>query len=206
MVVAPPAAPAEDEQTAEWVVYFKELLSSKPSISAAIAAIETLIEYIQQSSGGCIFVCMLCFYCFCYEGREKGGETEKGRDRHAELFLDALTETWKWKWWGQLAILCNVHLRDANGLLLILFACTAATLAELRNGLKSVITALTKSTDSKITSVSSGCELFLRFITLKADYVQSFEECKNQLVKHGRFFWVCLLSGRKHGTHLAGLF
>ena len=41
------------------------------------------------------------------------------------------------------------------------------TLSELLEGIRSVIDALTSSMDSKITSVSSGCELFLRFITLK---------------------------------------
>ncbi len=64
----------------------------------------------------------------------------------------------------------------------------AGTLAELRDGLARVITALTKSTSSAITSIASGCELFLRFITLKADYVKSFDECKQQLVQHGKRF------------------
>jgi translation initiation factor eIF-2B subunit alpha len=41
-------------------------------------------------------------------------------------------------------------------------ASDAATLSELRDGIKSVIDVLTCSMPSKITSVSSGCELFLR--------------------------------------------
>eukprot|EP00039_Didymoeca_costata_P019400 m.337393 g.337393 ORF g.337393 m.337393 type:complete len:536 (+) comp18116_c0_seq1:105-1712(+) len=61
----------------------------------------------------------------------------------------------------------------------------AATLTGLREGIKSVMDALTGSMDSKITSVSSGCELFLRFITLKAEYSKDFDECKRQLVDTG---------------------
>ena len=40
----------------------------------------------------------------------------------------------------------------------------------------------------KITSVSSGCELFLRFITLKIEASQEFAECKQQLVDSGNVF------------------
>jgi len=40
----------------------------------------------------------------------------------------------------------------------------AETLSELRDDLKAVMSALTKSRATKITSVSSGCELFLRFM------------------------------------------
>jgi len=63
------------------------------------------------------------------------------------------------------------------------------TLSELLEGIRSVIDALTSSMDSKITSVSSGCELFLRFITLKAaEYSQDFDACKQQLVAKGGDF------------------
>lgn len=41
----------------------------------------------------------------------------------------------------------------------------AETLSELRENLKSVIDVLTK-TEGSVVSISSGCELFLRFITL----------------------------------------
>ena len=41
----------------------------------------------------------------------------------------------------------------------------AETLSELRENLKSVIDVLTK-TEGSVASISSGCELFLRFITL----------------------------------------
>lgn len=46
-----------------------------------------------------------------------------------------------------------------------LFFCSAETLSELRENLKAVIEALTKA-EGSVTSISSGCELFLRFITL----------------------------------------
>ena len=41
----------------------------------------------------------------------------------------------------------------------------AETLSELRENLKEVIEVLTR-TEGSVTSISSGCELFLRFITL----------------------------------------
>ena len=43
--------------------------------------------------------------------------------------------------------------------------CSAETLSELRENLKAVIEALSKA-EGSVTSISSGCELFLRFITL----------------------------------------
>ena len=47
----------------------------------------------------------------------------------------------------------------------VLFSVTAETLAGLRKGLQDCISWLMQ-TDSSVTSISSGCELFLRFITL----------------------------------------
>jgi translation initiation factor eIF-2B subunit alpha len=46
-----------------------------------------------------------------------------------------------------------------------------------------------------VTSVSSGCELFLRFITLKADYVRDFDDCRRQLQEHGGRVWAGFLGG-----------
>ena len=45
------------------------------------------------------------------------------------------------------------------------FIFVAETLSELRENLKEVIEVLTR-TEGSVTSISSGCELFLRFITL----------------------------------------
>ena len=45
------------------------------------------------------------------------------------------------------------------------FIFIAETLSELRENLKEVIEVLTR-TEGSVTSISSGCELFLRFITL----------------------------------------
>ena len=46
-----------------------------------------------------------------------------------------------------------------------IFVHVAETLSELRENLKEVIEVLTR-TEGSVTSISSGCELFLRFITL----------------------------------------
>ncbi len=47
-----------------------------------------------------------------------------------------------------------------------MYIIAAETISELREGLTSVIQMLTALSDCNITSVSSACELFLRFITL----------------------------------------
>ena len=48
---------------------------------------------------------------------------------------------------------------------MVIIQSTAETVSELRETLQDVIKELTKA-DKSVTSVSSGCELFLRFITL----------------------------------------
>eukprot|EP00730_Choanoeca_flexa_P000483 TRINITY_DN10215_c0_g1_i3.p1 TRINITY_DN10215_c0_g1~~TRINITY_DN10215_c0_g1_i3.p1 ORF type:complete len:326 (+),score=68.59 TRINITY_DN10215_c0_g1_i3:211-1188(+) len=73
-------------------------------------------------------------------------------------------------------------------LLTFLRQCDAETLAELRDSVKAITDALIESTETTITSVSSGCELFLRFITLKADAQQDFAECKQGLIQSGEQF------------------
>jgi len=75
-------------------------------------------------------------------------------------------------------------------------ASDAATLSELRDGIKSVINALTTAMPSKITSVSSGCELFLRTITLKIEASDDFAECKKQLVDTGNKYLKRATMGR----------
>eukprot|EP00052_Salpingoeca_macrocollata_P005134 m.45645 g.45645 ORF g.45645 m.45645 type:complete len:300 (-) comp14687_c0_seq2:214-1113(-) len=76
-------------------------------------------------------------------------------------------------------------------------ASNATTLSELRNNIQEVINALTKCAATKITSVSSGCELFLRFITLKADYTHDFADCKRQLIDSGEIFLKKATQGRQ---------
>ncbi|XP_031553243.1 translation initiation factor eIF-2B subunit alpha-like [Actinia tenebrosa] len=64
---------------------------------------------------------------------------------------------------------------------------SAETLYELRNLLQKVIQTLTRA-DVAVTSVSSGCELFLRFITLASLDNPDFKECKRLLVERGQLF------------------
>ncbi|KAL5017493.1 hypothetical protein ScPMuIL_007082 [Solemya velum] len=61
------------------------------------------------------------------------------------------------------------------------------TLSEMRACLKETISVLTK-TDNSVTSISSGCELFLRFITLTSLDHPNFEECQKILVERGNLF------------------
>lgn len=67
----------------------------------------------------------------------------------------------------------------------------AKTMAELRSSLQEVVRELVRSTNTTYTSVSSGCELFLRFITLKSEEDfgnKDFNEYKRQLVASGDVF------------------
>ncbi|XP_038061829.1 translation initiation factor eIF-2B subunit alpha-like isoform X1 [Patiria miniata] len=63
----------------------------------------------------------------------------------------------------------------------------AGTLAGLRESLKDCISWLME-TDNSVTSISSGCELFLRFITLTALDQMNFQESKNILVERGKMY------------------
>ncbi|XP_067133280.1 translation initiation factor eIF2B subunit alpha [Centruroides vittatus] len=94
--------------------YFNEILQTDPSSSAAIAALKTLMEFMERDS--------------------------------------------------------------------------SETLLGLRENLLKAIEVLTTA-DSSVTTVSSGCELFLRFITLtaKLDHAD-FSECKKVLSERGRLF------------------
>ncbi len=66
----------------------------------------------------------------------------------------------------------------------------AGTFSELLDSVKTVADTLEKYIDSQVTAVSSGCELFMRFITLKADYTRDFEECKRNLIESGESSFV----------------
>ncbi|EDQ92685.1 uncharacterized protein MONBRDRAFT_19405 [Monosiga brevicollis MX1] len=98
----------------EWVEYFKRKCEEDPAMSSAVAAMHTLLAYLQQSK--------------------------------------------------------------------------AETLAELRDSVNSVVAALIDNTEATITSVSSGCELFIRFITLNADAASDFATCLKLIVENGRAF------------------
>lgn len=64
----------------------------------------------------------------------------------------------------------------------------AETLVELRETLKDAIETLTRTDHGLVTSISSGCELFLRFITLTALDNPDLQECKRILVERGNLF------------------
>ncbi|EDV29348.1 uncharacterized protein TRIADDRAFT_20160, partial [Trichoplax adhaerens] len=61
------------------------------------------------------------------------------------------------------------------------------TLSEFREKINGTIDCLTK-TDKAVTSVASGCELFLRFITLTSLDQPDFQQCRIVLVNRGQLF------------------
>ncbi|XP_025089486.1 translation initiation factor eIF-2B subunit alpha-like isoform X2 [Pomacea canaliculata] len=61
------------------------------------------------------------------------------------------------------------------------------TISELRDRLRLAMDKLTQ-TDSSTTSIRSGCELFLRFITLTNIQQPNFEECQKILIDRGNLF------------------
>ncbi|KAH3876703.1 translation initiation factor eIF-2B subunit alpha-like isoform X2 [Dreissena polymorpha] len=69
------------------------------------------------------------------------------------------------------------------------------TLAELRAILKDAINTL-MGTDSSVTSISSGCELFLRFITLTSLDYTDFKKCQTIMVQRGNTFLDKVASSR----------
>ncbi len=70
----------------------------------------------------------------------------------------------------------------------------AGTMAELRQELLRAVAALKRHSATHVSSVSSGCELFLRFITLRpGDTGGSFADFRAKLVQAGtRTLLVCL--------------
>uniref|UniRef100_T1J6K5 Translation initiation factor eIF2B subunit alpha n=1 Tax=Strigamia maritima TaxID=126957 RepID=T1J6K5_STRMM len=72
----------------------------------------------------------------------------------------------------------------------------AETLVGLRDNLTKA-TASIKQTDSSITSVSSACELFLRFITLTSMEPRDFQVCKQTLIERGEVFLLKIQSSRE---------
>ncbi|XP_074649155.1 translation initiation factor eIF2B subunit alpha-like [Tubulanus polymorphus] len=73
----------------------------------------------------------------------------------------------------------------------------AETLAGLRANLKDAINTLNNFTDSSVTSITSGCELFLRFITLASLDHSDFNDCKRVLVERGQLFLQTVGTSRK---------
>ncbi|CAH2981715.1 unnamed protein product [Chilo suppressalis] len=70
-----------------------------------------------------------------------------------------------------------------------------ATVRELDLNLQLAVDAM-RNCDQPVTAVSSGCELFMRFITFAKLDVKSFEECEQIMLKRGRIFLDTLLEAR----------
>jgi translation initiation factor eIF-2B subunit alpha len=74
---------------------------------------------------------------------------------------------------------------------------SAGTLSELTHELKSAVQLLTTHTDSSMPSVKSGCELFLRFITLAKFDAYGIDECRQKLLQRGQVYFERTLLSRQ---------
>uniref|UniRef100_A0A8D9B813 Translation initiation factor eIF2B subunit alpha n=1 Tax=Cacopsylla melanoneura TaxID=428564 RepID=A0A8D9B813_9HEMI len=79
------------------------------------------------------------------------------------------------------------------------------TVQELDSNLRTAIEAM-KNTDCPVTAVVSGCELFLRFITLAKLDTSTFSECKNTMLHRGEVFLKKLTQARGKVAKLAAPF
>ncbi|KAJ8718918.1 hypothetical protein PYW07_016474 [Mythimna separata] len=70
-----------------------------------------------------------------------------------------------------------------------------ATVRELDLNLQLAVDAM-KHCDQPVTAISSGCELFMRFITFAKLDVKSFEECEQIMLQRGHIFLNTLLEAR----------
>jgi len=70
-------------------------------------------------------------------------------------------------------------------------------MSELSHELKSAVQLLTTNTESSMPSVKSGCELFLRFITLAKFDTFAIDECRQKLIERGEVFLERTLSSRQ---------
>ncbi|KAJ9577626.1 hypothetical protein L9F63_005813 [Diploptera punctata] len=69
------------------------------------------------------------------------------------------------------------------------------TVQELDSNLQAAVDAM-KNTDYPVTAVASGCELFLRFITLAKLDTKTFKECKDIMLHRGQLFLKKLMEAR----------
>jgi len=88
----------------------------------------------------------------------------------------------------------------------------AGTISELHDSLKTVIRQLRETTEKahrSVTSIASGCELLLRFITLAAPedlLSKDFSECKRVLAQRGELFLQKAENSRKKISDLSQQF
>ncbi|VVC94471.1 unnamed protein product [Leptidea sinapis] len=69
------------------------------------------------------------------------------------------------------------------------------TVRELDLNLQLAVDAM-RHCDQPVAAISSGCELFMRFITFAKLDVKSFEECEQIMLQRGRIFLDTLLEAR----------
>lgn len=79
------------------------------------------------------------------------------------------------------------------------------TVQGLDSNLQAAVDAM-KKTDYPVTAVASGCELFLRFITLAKLDTKTFGECKNIMLNRGELFLQKLAEARGKVARLASPF
>ena len=88
----------------------------------------------------------------------------------------------------------SIPLTAIKTLIRVIQVSEAGTISGLHDSLKTVIRQLhetTENADKSVTSITSGCELLLRFITLAAPedlLSKDFSECKIVLVQRGELF------------------
>eukprot|EP00112_Aurelia_sp_Birch-Aquarium-sp1_P019380 Seg4784.1 transcript_id=Seg4784.1/GoldUCD/mRNA.D3Y31 product="Translation initiation factor eIF-2B subunit alpha" protein_id=Seg4784.1/GoldUCD/D3Y31 len=99
----------------------------------------------------------------------------------------------------------SVTVAALKTLLEVLKQTEAETLSGLLENLKEVISQLT-AIEASVTSVSSGCELFLKFVTLASLDQPDFKECKRILVERGQLFLQKAAGSRKRIAKLSGQF
>ncbi|XP_053605764.1 translation initiation factor eIF2B subunit alpha [Plodia interpunctella] len=80
-------------------------------------------------------------------------------------------------------------------LLTVIETYKVGTVRELDLNLQLAVEAM-RNCDQPVTAISSGCELFMRFITFAKLDVKSFEECEQIMLQRGRIFLDKLLEAR----------
>lgn len=90
-------------------------------------------------------------------------------------------------------------------LLKVLECYNSETVQELHASLQSAVEIM-RSTDQPVTAVASGCELFLRFITLAKLDQETFAECKQVMLHRGKLFLKKLVEARGIIAKLASQF
>ncbi|KAK6644410.1 hypothetical protein RUM43_000677 [Polyplax serrata] len=90
-------------------------------------------------------------------------------------------------------------------LLTVLREDTSATIQELHFTFRTAIGIMKKSR-FPVTAVASGCELFMRFITLAALDNKNFQQCKQVMLERGKLFFEKLNGARDKVAKLASAF